>query len=179
MLRVVLVERGGGLIEDEQPDVLVECLRDLDELLLADADVLDRGLGLVVEADVREELACLAVGLDPVDDTALDVLVAQEDVLRDAQLRDEGELLVDDDDPGMFGLPDVLELDRLAVVDDLAGIAPVRPHPRQYFHEGRFACTVLSADGMHLAPADHHGYVLKGLDPGELLGDVAHLEDDV
>ena len=56
MLGVVLVERRGGLVEDQQLDVLGERLGDLDELLLADADVLDQGVGVLVEPDPGEQL---------------------------------------------------------------------------------------------------------------------------
>ena len=38
---VAVVERGGRLVEDQQPDVLGQRLGDLDQLLLADAE-LDR-----------------------------------------------------------------------------------------------------------------------------------------
>ena len=47
----------GGLVEDEQLDVLGQRLGDLDQLLLADADVLDLGVGVLVEPDPGEQLA--------------------------------------------------------------------------------------------------------------------------
>ena len=53
---VGLVERRGRLVEDEQLDLLVQRLGDLDQLLLADADVLDLGVGVVGEADPGEQL---------------------------------------------------------------------------------------------------------------------------
>ena len=49
---------------------LDERLGDLDELLLADAEVLDRGQRVLAQADPGEQLDGLAVGAVPVDDPA-------------------------------------------------------------------------------------------------------------
>ena len=70
LLGVVLVERGCGLVEDQQLDVLRQRLGDLDQLLLADADPADLGVGRLVEADLLEQLDRLGVRLAPVDDAA-------------------------------------------------------------------------------------------------------------
>ncbi len=63
MLGVVVVERRGGLVEDQQAYLLAERLGDLDELLLADTEVLDRGGGFSRETDPGQQLDRLAVGL--------------------------------------------------------------------------------------------------------------------
>ncbi len=60
-LGVVLVERGGGLVEDQQLDVLGQGLGDLDELLLADTEVADLGGRRLVQADLLEQLDRLRV----------------------------------------------------------------------------------------------------------------------
>jgi hypothetical protein len=56
VLRVVLVQRRGRLVEDEELDVLGERLRDLDELLLADAEVLDLRVGVFAQSDARQQV---------------------------------------------------------------------------------------------------------------------------
>ena len=53
VLAVVLVEGRRGLIQDEQLHVAAEGLGDLHQLLLAHAQVLDLGLGVQVQADLR------------------------------------------------------------------------------------------------------------------------------
>ena len=111
VLGVVVVEGRRGLVEDEQLDLLGERLGDLDELLLADTEVLDLGQRVLGQADPGEQLDGLAVGAVPADDPAGGGLVAEEDVLGDRQLGDQRQLLVDDDDAGGLALPDVLELD--------------------------------------------------------------------
>ena len=67
---VVVVERGGRLVEDQQLDLLAERLGDLDQLLLADAEVLDRGERVLPQADPGQQLDGPVVGLVPVDDAA-------------------------------------------------------------------------------------------------------------
>ena len=56
VLGVLVVERRGRLVEDQQLDLLGQRLGDLDELLLADADVLDRGQRVLGQADAGEQL---------------------------------------------------------------------------------------------------------------------------
>ena len=67
---VLVVERGGRLVEDEELDLLRERLRDLDELLLADADLIDLRRRVLLQTDALEQLARLEVGLVPVDEAA-------------------------------------------------------------------------------------------------------------
>ena len=62
VLGVVVVERGGRLVEDQQLDLLGQRLGDLDQLLLADAQLTDRGDRELVEADAREQGRGLGVG---------------------------------------------------------------------------------------------------------------------
>ena len=100
MLGVVVVEGGRRLVEDQQLHVLGERLRDLHELLLADAELTDRGRRVLAQAHPLQQLGRLGVGLVPVDQPAADDLVAEEQVLRHRQGRDEGEFLMDDDDAG-------------------------------------------------------------------------------
>ena len=59
---VVLVEGGGGLVEDEQLDVLGQGLGDLDQLLLAHAECLDRGVGVDLQADAGQQVERLERG---------------------------------------------------------------------------------------------------------------------
>ena len=107
--RVVVVQRRGRLVQDEQLHLLAQRLGDLDQLLLADAEVLDRGQRVLPQPDAGQQLDGPVVGLVPVDDPAGRGLVAEEDVLGDRQLRDQRQLLVDDHDACGLALPEVLE----------------------------------------------------------------------
>ena len=77
VLRVALVQRRGGLVEDEQLDVLGERLRDLDELLLAHADVglRDGHAGDQGEFLVDDDDAGVLTGPDVVEPDLLTLVV--------------------------------------------------------------------------------------------------------
>src|SRR3569833_1355027 len=77
-------------------------------------------------------------------------LVAQEDVLRDRQVRHQRELLVDDHDADVLAVADAAELRDLAVEDDLAVIAAGRVDAGQDLHQRRLPGAVLAADGVDL-----------------------------
>ena len=118
---VGIVEGRGGFIQDQQLDALGQGLGDLDELLLADADVLDLGVRLLRQADASEVLVGFGGGFEPVDDPVRGDLVAQEEVLHDAQLGDQCQFLVDDDDARVLALADAFELAQYpGLEDDLA-----------------------------------------------------------
>ncbi len=114
VLRVALVEGGGRLVEDEQLDVLgrapwrsrraAACRRRCRLIWVS---------GSSSRPTRASSSRALALGGEPVDDAALGRLVAEEDVLGDRHLRDERELLVDDDDAGVLAVADVVELDEL------------------------------------------------------------------
>ena len=180
MVGVVVVESGGRLVEDEELDLFRQGLRDLDQLLLSDADLIDGRGRVLVEADALEQLARLEVGLVPVDEAAGALaLIVEEDVLGDRQVGAEGELLMDDDDALRLAVAEALELHLVAHEDDVAVVGAVRVDPRQHLHEGGFAGAVLAADGVDLAALDREVHVRERLDAGEGLGDVAHLENDL
>ncbi len=111
VLGVAVVERRGGLVEDEQLHVLRERLRDLDELLLAHAKLADGRGGVLVEAHPVHQLGGLVIGAVPVDEAKASApLVAEEDVLGHREVRDQRELLVNDDDASALGIVDAAEL---------------------------------------------------------------------
>jgi hypothetical protein len=132
---VIFLQRGGGFVEDQQFDVLGQCLCDLDQLLLADADGIDLGCRRFVEADLGQQFFRAPVGLVPVDDTFSRTFVAQEDVLGDRQLRDQREFLVNDDDAAIFGIANVPEPDCLALEQDVPVIGSSRVDAGQDLHE--------------------------------------------
>jgi hypothetical protein len=174
---VLVVERGRGLVEDEQLDVLGQRLGDLHELLLADADVAHRGDRLLPQADAGEQPLGLVVGAVPVDQPAGGALVAEEDVLRDRELRAQGQLLVDDHDAAVLAVADRRERAHRALERDLAVVAAVRVHPRQHLHQRGLARAVLPADGVDLAAAHGQVDVRERRDAGEGLRDPFHPED--
>ena len=161
-----LGQGAGWLVHDEHLGILGQGLGDLDHLLLGDGELVEPGRRVDVEVEPVQDLGGVDVHLLVVDVAEQGPgLAADVDVLGHGQVGHEVEFLVDDPDPGLAGLPGVLEMDFLALVDDSPGIRPV--DPAQDLHEGRLARAVLADQGMHLALAQLEGDLVQGLDPGK------------
>jgi hypothetical protein len=97
-------ERGGGLVHDQQARAAGDGLGDLDQLLLGDDELAHLGARIDLQADGRDRGGRIALHRRVVEQPALFLLVAEEDVLRDGQVFGEVELLVDQHDAQRFGI---------------------------------------------------------------------------
>ena len=127
---VGLVEAGGGLVQDQQAHPLGERLGNLDQLLLADAEIGDQRVRLLAQADLGQQFPRTPVHRVTIDDAEPRRRMRQEDVLRDRHQRNQRQLLVNDDDPERLGIVDIAKAPLLAVEDDGALIAAVRDRRR-------------------------------------------------
>ena len=173
---VGIVERRGGLVQDQQPNLLGQRLGDLHELLLADADIRDAGLRAFRKPDPVQQCPRLAERLVPADDAVAAQLVSQEEVFSDRQVRHQRELLVNDRDATALTGPDVLELARLPVEQDLAVVAAMRIDAAEDLHQRRLARPVLPADRVDGTGLHRQIHLGERLDPREFHGDSPHLE---
>jgi hypothetical protein len=146
-------------------------------LLLADADVGDQRVRILVQPDLAQQRGGLRADLVPVNDAVARLLVAEEDVLRDGEQRDEREFLVDDDDAAAFAVVNAGKPAFLPEEMDVAGIAAMRVDARKHLHQGRLAGAVLADDGEYFGLADIETDILERLDAGKGLGDAAHLQN--
>ncbi len=80
---VLVIERAGGLIQDEQADVFGQRFGNFHQLLFAHADVLDEGARGFVQANLKHMLFGFLVGEVPVDAAKARLLIAQEKVFPD------------------------------------------------------------------------------------------------
>ncbi len=101
--------------------------------------------------------------------------MAQGDVLRHRHLGHEHEVLVDDGDPVVQGLPGIAQVDRLSGEPDAATVVGV--DAGQDLHQRRLARSVLAHERMHLAGQQRQIDAEEDATPGEVLGDVAHLKE--
>jgi len=88
----------------------------------------------------------------------------------DAQLVDQGQVLVDGVDAEAAGVVDGLEHDLLAAHEDPARVGLVEA--AEDLDEGRLAGPVVADQAQHLAPAQVQVDVTEGGDAAEALGDV-------
>ena len=149
---LALGERGGRLVEDDDARRRRRRAGDGDDLALGDREGFDDRLGVERDAEPVEKRAGLAVHAAIVDEAeAADRLAAEEDVLGDAEIGLEVELLVHRDDAEGLGVGRVGDPDRLAGEADRAAVGPV--DAGDDFHERRLAGTVLAEERVHLAGA--------------------------
>ena len=163
------------LVENEQARVADEEAGDLDELPLADRERLHRRPELdVAKAELVEDAACvLGEAATPVDEGHVEP--SEEDVVLDAELRHEAQLLVHERDAVCLRVVWVPERDLLALEADHAFVRLDEPDER--LHEGALAGAVVPADRVHLAVPHVEGEAPHRAHRAERLGEVDDLED--
>jgi hypothetical protein len=168
-------QRRRRLVEDQQAAVARERLGDLDELHLRDPEVLDQRRRRHLELDELEELAGPAVQCPAVDEPPAPRKRLDEEVLRDAEVRQERELLVHD--PDARGQP-VLRAGR-GVRGPRHHHRPLvgQIHARDGLDEARLPGAVLAHERVDLARGDRPAHPVERDDPGKSLGDAGDLED--
>jgi hypothetical protein len=174
---VAFVEAGGRLIQDQQLDFLGERLGDLDQLLLADAEIGDQRGRRLVQPHLGEQFPGPAEGDVPIDDAEPGRLVAKEDVFRDRQQWDQREFLVNDDDAEVFAVGNRGELPLGALIENLAFIGSVRIDAAEHLHQRGFAGAVFAADGVDLAGLHHQIDIAQRLHARKALGYPSHFQD--
>lgn len=171
-------ERGCRLVENQQPGLFGQRLGDLEQLLVAVAVVHDGG----GDVDVGELQARQQFGGAPVHGGVVHAaagqpqFVAQEDVLGDAQLLHQHQLLVQDDDARAFAVADRARTQFAALPQDPAAVAAVGIDPGQHFHQGRLAGAVLAAKAQAFAGPHPQADARERAHAREFLDDVAHFK---
>jgi len=153
-LAVLLRERRGRLIEDQEFDFLAQGFGDLHQLLFADADIGDERPRIFGQADLGEQRSGLGLVAVPIDDAVAGLLIAEENVFVDREHRHQRQFLVDDDDAHPLAVMDALELAFFAAKDDFAVIRSRRIDPRQDLHQRRFSGAIFADDSVDLALFD-------------------------
>ena len=179
VLRVAFVQGRSRLVQDQQLDILGKRFGDLHQLLLAHADVLDQGTGVIPQAHHGHVLRSLLVGQVPVDHAGGRALIAQEHIFRDAQVGHQRQFLVDNNDAQALAVLDVVEAAFLALKDDIPLIGAKGIDAAENVHQRGFARAVLAADGVDLAFFDFDVHLVQRFHAGEDLGDVLHFEKRV
>ena len=98
-------------------------------------------------------------------------LTAEDDVLGDGEMAEQGEVLVDDLNPGTDGISGLERVTRHAVDDNLAGTRCV--HPSENLDESGLSRSVLADKAAHLTLADRQRHVFERVNTGEFFADVS------
>ena len=164
-----LVQRGGGLVQNQDAGLFIDGARDLDLLLLRHG-ALRHLLGHVdLQPDGRDGLLRLAVDLLPAQNPALSAVGVDVQVLRNGELRHVGQLLIHHGDARALGGVRRRKANLLAVDVDVPGIRLVGAG--QYLDQGGLACAVFAQQRHHLAGVHLQRNVAQRLDSGKGFGD--------
>ena len=164
------------LVHDQDFGVQRNRLGDLDDLLVRDGQAFGDAGRVDRNAKAVEQLARLPDHRRRADEPEAALgLAADENVLRDAQVREERGLLVDDRDSGVLALGNVAELDALARHLEVAGIGVVQAG--EDFHQRGLAGAVLPDQCVDFASLDVDGAVGQGDHRAEGLGCVGEREN--
>ena len=107
MLHIPCGQCGGGLIQDDELCLQMHRLADLEDLLLAGCKILHHRLGIDVHLKLLKEIPRLSDHLLlPQLSEAGCLLPSNEEVLVDPKVVEQVQLLMDERNAGVLGLPD-------------------------------------------------------------------------
>jgi hypothetical protein len=156
--------------------LLADGARDLDQLPLPDAEIGDAGGRVEIDLRLVEDGAGASVDRVPVEEPEALRRVAEEQVLGDGHLGDQGQLLIDHRDAGGVGVARRGEPGRLAAHQQLALVAAVRMEAAEQLDQRALAGAVLAAQRVHFAGPQREVDLAEGGHAAERLGEAAGLE---
>ena len=173
---LLLVEAGGGFIEDEQLRLHIERTGNGDHLLEGDGTGAKLARHVELQAQPLQRAGRLEPHGAPLDYANFFRLSPEHDVLRDGESGDEVDFLIHCGDAMRLGffrrlrrnLP-TLEFNRAAV--------PLM-HAREHLDEGGLARAVLAHERMNLTGAKREPDIFQCLHAAEGFADVPHLEEN-
>ena len=167
-------QHGGRLVENQYLVVAVEHFQDLHTLLHTHGDVLDKGVGVNLQAVFLAERQYLCAGLLFLDKAHFRGLRTQNDVVQHREHVHQLEMLMNHANAKRRRYIGVGDLHFFAVLADLAGLRLIQA--KEHRHQRGFSRTVFAQKRVDLAALELQRNVVIGLDAGKLLGDVKHLD---
>src|ERR1051325_4353424 len=149
--------------------------RDLDQLPLCQAEFAGASSQVDVVTEFPEYLARPVVNLTPADPAGFGRVTSEEDVFGSAQLGSERQFLMNEGDTEVLRLPWRADARRVGLPDHLAAIR--RHDAAQDVHQRRFACAILSGEGVHFPGAQFEIDAVEDAEAAEALRDVTEFEE--
>ena len=174
LVDLLLCQDCRGLVQDQDLSTSVESLEDLDALLHADCDVADLRVRVYVETVFLNDLEHVLPGLLHIErDAALCGLRAKNDVLRDCEILNQHEVLVDHTDSVFNCRSRILDINFLAADVDLSHVCLVKTV--QDVHQRTLTGAVLTENGMDRSLLHIEIDVGQRIEGAESFGDPMHL----
>ena len=165
-------QRRRRLVENQELRPMVERLENFGPLLLADGNIRDKLVELHVETVFFGQRLNFLPARGAVDEDALCVLVAEDDIVEHRHCLDEHEVLMHHADAELDRLAGRIDADLLPIEENLALGRLVEAD--ENVHERRFARAVFSKEGVYLTFCDREIDVLIGIEIAEPFADVLH-----
>ena len=177
LVDLLVRQRGGRLVHDQDRGVERESLGDLHHLLLRDTERRNPLAGIEVETKLLEEGGRAVVERAIVEDErqAPPRLSADEDVLGDRQVGHQVQLLVDHADAEVLRSRGVRNLDLRTLEPYDAGVALV--DAVEDLHERRLAGAVLADQGVDLARVEVEVAIRERMNARKVLRDPVHFNE--
>ena len=177
MVDLLLGQRGGGLVHDDDLRVVRERLGDLDHLHLRNRQIGHLLARIHVDAQLVEDRLRVAVHLRMIDEGPLLGIAPQPEVVHHRHLRHQVQLLVHHGNAVLQRFLRGAERDRTATEQDLACIGMV--DAEQALEQRGLARAVLAHQGVHGMGSDLQLRIVQRLDAGKALVDAAHLQQEL
>ncbi len=168
-------ERGRWLVHDEDARGIGERPRDLDHLLLCETQRPHRRVRIDGDAQRLEDSRGATPHRRPVDDPGpARRRLAEENVLRNREVRHEAQLLIDGADPEPSRGGWIGNVDSLPVEQNLAGVPP--HGAAEDLHQRRLARAIFAEQDVHLTGTHLERGVAQCLDSRIAFADASHLQ---
>ena len=170
-------QRRSRLVHDQDACIDGQRTRDLDDLLLTEAQVLDLGQRIDVLFQFFKQFAGLALFFCEIDTELAADFAAHEDIVAHGHVRCERQLLVNDADTALLSIRSRVQLDRFAVEDN--GARGRLLHARQDFHQRGFTGAVLTEQRGDLTAVDVEVHTLQCTNGTKGFGHVTRSEHNL
>ena len=174
---VIVVQRGGGFIQDQQLHIAVQRLGNFHQLLLAHSQVFNLRGGVDIESHAGEHFVGPLDRLVPIHGNAVADFMTEKDILIYREFGDEGQLLIDDPDTGFLAVGDVPEGLQFALEVNVTRIGAIGPDATQHLHQRGLPRAVFPYQAMDLAFGDAKTDVVQSSYTRKFLGDITHFQN--
>jgi hypothetical protein len=172
--RLLRRQDGGRLVHDQDAGVAEQGLEDLDLLLQADRELVDARVGIEVEAEALDDLACLAARGGDVERRAAAGSAPRTRFSATVRVSTSMKCWCTMPMPCVDGVAGGVHRDLAAV--DLDAALVRRLQAVEDLHQRALAGAVLADQGVHLAPGDLEVDAFVGDDQREALADALHAD---
>ena len=116
------------------------------------------------------------IGLVPVNFIFMSPFISEEHIFPNCHIRNQGQLLMDNNDPLFLTVLNGIEFTDLTIVNNIPFIGSIRVYSTQYIHKCGFSSTIFSYKCVDFTFLHLQIYIVKRLYARECLGNIFHFQ---